>query len=79
MGIRLILIALAVWVLFIVVRRLFPSARRPTPPPGVQPVDMVRCVVCGTHLPKPEALHRHGKYFCSRAHLDAGGRNGEER
>lgn len=40
--------------------------------------DMVRCRVCGVHLPKSEALTSRGEMFCSREHLQlsAQDRNG---
>ena len=31
--------------------------------------DMVRCQVCGVHLPKSEAITSRGEMFCSREHL----------
>ena len=31
--------------------------------------DMVRCRVCGVHLPRSEALTSRGEMFCSREHL----------
>ncbi|HWA13102.1 MAG TPA: PP0621 family protein [Burkholderiales bacterium] len=37
--------------------------------------DMVRCRVCGVHLPKSEAITSRGEMFCSREHLQLS-RNG---
>lgn len=31
--------------------------------------DMVRCRVCGIHLPKSEAITSRGEVFCTREHL----------
>lgn len=31
--------------------------------------DMVRCNVCGVHLPTSEAVTSHGDFFCSKEHL----------
>lgn len=31
--------------------------------------DMVRCRVCGIHLPRSEGLTAGGEYFCSEEHL----------
>ncbi len=31
--------------------------------------DMVRCGVCGVHLPTSEAVASRGDYFCSKEHL----------
>ncbi|HET8744445.1 MAG TPA: PP0621 family protein [Ramlibacter sp.] len=49
-------------------------ARRP-PPPGTDPQEMVRCPVCGVHLPRSEAVTgARGILYCSNEHrLRAGG------
>jgi uncharacterized protein len=31
--------------------------------------DMVRCRVCGVHLPRSEAIASRGEIYCSREHL----------
>ena len=31
--------------------------------------DMVRCKVCGVHLPRSESVTSRGEFFCSREHL----------
>ncbi|HEX9450633.1 MAG TPA: PP0621 family protein [Burkholderiales bacterium] len=31
--------------------------------------DMVRCHVCGVHLPTSEAVTSRGDFFCSKEHL----------
>ena len=31
--------------------------------------DMVRCGVCGVHLPTSEAMTSRGEFFCSKEHL----------
>ncbi len=33
--------------------------------------DMVRCVQCGVHVPRSEAILASGNFFCSAAHRDA--------
>ncbi|MDR3392621.1 MAG: PP0621 family protein [Sulfuriferula sp.] len=46
-------------------------ARRVTPPSSSQPKsaeDMVRCVHCGVHLPRSEALGSESAWFCCEAH-----------
>jgi uncharacterized protein len=49
------------------------SARRPQAPAA--PQEMVRCAVCGLHLPQPDAVRgAGGVYYCSQEHrLRAGG------
>jgi uncharacterized protein len=37
--------------------------------------DMVRCGVCGVHLPTSEAITSRGAFFCSKEHLRLSGRD----
>jgi uncharacterized protein len=30
---------------------------------------MVRCLICGVHLPKSEAVTSRGQIYCSKEHL----------
>lgn len=55
----------------IVVYLLLRSYRRPAPKqdaPAAPAEEMVRCVVCGVHLPKSESILAGGNFFCSDAH-----------
>jgi len=68
---RLLLIAFVVYIVFVIVRlarALKKAARNPRPEAGGQKV-LVKDEVCGTYLPREEALHevRDGRdvYFCS--------------
>lgn len=55
-------------------RRLARQAAAVRPPPRVQ--TMLRCHVCGTHVPESEAAHgAHGAY-CSAAHRAQAGDTG---
>jgi uncharacterized protein len=36
--------------------------------PGADGERMVGCGHCGVHLPLSEAIHSHGRYFCSEEH-----------
>ena len=44
--------------------------RRSAPPPA--PVtggeDMVRCELCGVHLPRSESLTTQGRFYCTSEH-----------
>lgn len=43
------------------------DATRPPPAPkGAE--DMVRCKVCGVHLPRSEALLSKGRFYCCDEH-----------
>jgi YHS domain-containing protein len=68
---RLILIAFVIYIAFVVlriVRALRRAARNPGPAASREKA-LVKDEVCGTYLPRDEALHevRHGRdaYFCS--------------
>jgi len=43
---------------------------RPSSPRASGPEGMVRCVQCGIHLPRSEALLKGGRAYCSTAHLE---------
>src|SRR3569833_437379 len=66
---RILVIAFAVWLLIGYVQRLLRQRRKDTLADRTA-ADMGRCVHCGLHLPKGEALVRDGEYFCSRQHLE---------
>jgi len=66
---------LLVIAVFIVVYLFLRSYRRRTeaaPPPAAAAKhgeDMVRCRICGVHLPKSEAVSSRGEIYCSKEHL----------
>ena len=66
---------LLVIAVFIVVYLFLRSYRRRTeaaPPPAAAAKhgeDMVRCRICGVHLPKSEAVTSRGEIYCSKEHL----------
>jgi len=60
---------------FIVVYLFLRSYRRrveAAPPPAAAAKhgeDMVRCRICGVHLPKSEAVTSRGEFYCGKEHL----------
>jgi uncharacterized protein len=73
MGIRYLLLAAAIWALYIMVRRLL--ARRgkgQSPADTAPPVTMVSCTRCGIHVPQTEALEKDGQFYCCREHMPSG-------
>lgn len=40
--------------------------------------NMVRCTACGVHLPTSEAVTSRGEFYCSKEHLQLGGRRPTE-
>ncbi len=72
MGLRTLLLGLALWGLYLIIRHLAQqrkqqNIKRASP----KAVDSVQCAHCGLHLPRQEALRRGNTYYCSQAHLDA--------
>ena len=64
---KLLLIAIAIWLIIVILKRYRTSMQRPSAP-DVE--DMVQCATCGLHLPKHDSLSRNDKYYCSSAHLE---------
>lgn len=72
MGLRTLLLGLALWGLYLIIRHLArqrkqQNIKRANP----KAVDSVQCAHCGLHLPRQEALRQGNTYYCSQAHLDA--------
>lgn len=70
---KLLLLALAVWLVLVLLkgyRRSLDAPRAPRP----MPEDMVRCAVCGVHLPKTESILKNGVYYCCEEHSNKSGR-----
>lgn len=64
--VRLLLLALLVYVIWRLIRHSF-AGRRPTPA-GDQAERMLRCAQCGLNVPERESLQREGRSFCSPEH-----------
>lgn len=78
--IRLIALAILVWLLLRLVRS-WREGRRLRQQEDVrtkrQIGEMVRCAHCGVHLPAGEAVREGEHYYCSIEHRDAAGPGGE--
>lgn len=67
--VRLLIIAIAVWVAWQLIRRIFlppPPERRATPQTAPR---MLPCARCGVHVPENHALVRAGKAYCCKEHV----------
>jgi len=80
---KLILIAVAVFVLLWLLRRALAPRKGDAPPPGEAKGDLVSCAHCGVNLPKAEAYavrgvppSAGGRHYCSEEHWRAGPRDG---
>ena len=45
------------------------------PPGSGREEDMVRCKICGLHLPRSESLRSGDEFFCSEEHLRIANKN----
>jgi uncharacterized protein len=70
--IRILVIALIVWLVYRMIQRTLAKPEPEKPADAKLATDMVRCAHCGIHIPKNEALQRDGFYYCSEQHLEAG-------
>lgn len=69
--IRLLLLLVAGWLAFLLIRKLMGGPDKTLPPGDKRPEVMLRCAYCDVHLPAGECLHSRGHSFCSEAHRDA--------
>ena len=71
------LLVIAVFIVFYLFLRNYAKKSGEAPPPhsaskhgeSKHGKDMVRCGVCGVHLPTSEAVTSRGDFFCSKEHL----------
>lgn len=67
---RLLLIAVVVWLAVQFLRRLLnPGPRQTRRADANLPPRMLPCAYCGVHVPENEAVIRGGRAFCSSEHL----------
>ena len=68
--IRLIVIALIIYLVIQIFKRWAANKSTQTSMHQEKAQKMVQCDVCQLHIPEDEALKRDGRFFCSQAHLD---------
>ena len=69
---------------YLIVSRIRRGADRAVPPPRAPsgrsasglPEDMVRCAVCGVHLPRSESFTSRGQFYCTDEHRRTGAHGG---
>lgn len=67
MIVKLIFLALAVWLGYRIYQASKKIATQKSSPPKSQ--DMVSCEKCGVHIPVAEAIKNGNRYYCSKQHL----------
>ncbi len=71
MLLRLIVIAIAIWLLVRVGRKLL-NPPPPPPQPSKQTFEqVVKCAHCGLHIPQNQAINEDNRWYCSPQHRDA--------
>jgi uncharacterized protein len=76
------LLVIAVFIVFYMLLRNHAKKSGEAPPPNSPSKhgeDMVRCRVCGVHLPTSEAVTSRGDFFCSKEHLQLADRERGQR
>ena len=69
---RYLLLIIAIWVGFAILRHFLRTPVKQAPKGTSTPVqEMVRCSHCGVHFPRSEAIIQGNDFFCSAEHRDA--------
>lgn len=67
---KLLLLALAIWMVLLLLKQYRRGIGTPRQPGKTESQDMVSCKECGVHLPKNESILKKGAYFCCKEHSD---------
>mgnify|MGYP001591201737 CR=1 FL=1 len=68
MLLKIILLGIGVWLVYLFFVKYNRSIRPPQTPTAAPEEDMVRCAQCSVHLPKSESILSGGEFFCSQEH-----------
>lgn len=68
--IKILLLAVGVWLIYSLLKKYSRSLEKDeeAAPPAQLEEDMVRCVQCGVHLPRSEAILSRDEFFCCDEH-----------
>ena len=69
--IRIIAIALVIWLIYRALRNQAEKLQRREQKTRPRVANVVKCEFCGVHVPETEAVKSHGRLFCSPEHRDA--------
>jgi uncharacterized protein len=71
MGIRFLLLAVVLWLLFYTIRGYIRRRKdKLKAKPSGRSMDMVACYHCGVHLPQDEAVYEDNQYYCCKEHSE---------
>lgn len=66
---KYLLVIAVVIAVYLIVRSGRRKSEGAPPPSAPRDEDMVRCRLCGVHLPKSESLSSQGDFYCTEEHL----------
>ncbi len=66
MLLKLILLGVCVWLIYLIFRNYGKGLKNP-PPPAIEE-NMVRCAHCGVYQPKSESIQSEGNFYCGEEH-----------
>jgi len=67
--IRILIIALLVWIAYSLLRRYLKNKQFKRPSfKKFMPQKILKCEICATHVPEQEAIVFKGRYYCSEEH-----------
>jgi uncharacterized protein len=70
---RFLVILAALFLVYLIVRKMLTKPASPKRPNAVQDVrKVVRCEHCGLHVPENEAVIADGRRYCSQEHARLG-------
>ncbi len=69
MGIRFLIIVLIVWLAYWLIKRYIKNKQFKRPSIKKKSSQKIlKCEICATHVPEPEAIVFKGRYYCSEEH-----------
>ena len=66
---KILLLAIAIWLLYTVVKRYLGSVASSEQPPAAE--DIVPCAHCGVHLPRSDSIAVDQRHYCGEACREA--------
>ena len=65
---RILIILIGLWLILRLVKHFLDKHRPKAKSAPTPQDDVVPCAHCGVYVPRAEAVHAHGKIYCSTAH-----------
>lgn len=66
---RVIAVIIVLWVAYVVLKNFLKKVRNtPKSPVSAKVPSMLRCALCGTHVPENHAINKNGLVYCCKEH-----------